>query len=759
MKHELDKTYNHKLVEERISAKWELEKAFEVKIDPNKEPYTIILPPPNASGQMHMGNILMVAIEDLLIRWKRMQGYNALWVPGTDHAGFETQTTFERELKKQGKSRFDFDRNTLYQSIWDFVFENKALIENQLRQMGASVDWSRYTFTLDPHSIETVYSTFEKMEKEGLIYRDDYVVNYSFKWGTTFSDAEVTYKEQISPLYYIKYGPLTVTTVRPESKLGDSALAVHPDDARYKDYIGKVLEFEDVLGTNQLPVIADKSVDPKFGTGVLKVTPAHSKEDYEIGLRHGLPVKSVIGIDGKMTDLAGKYAGLSIKACRAQVISDLQALNLIEKIDENYANMVPVDYRSGDYIENLVLPNWYVKVDHPQNSLKKLALDAVKLGKVKIFPKWREITYTRWVENMRDWAISRQIVWGIRVPVWYSISENPGIAVKFLSRNNGTVTGTITELLNNYSFEEIESGLQNLIAPKNAKYVISATKPTGQYLQETDTFDTWFSSGQWPLVTLKYPNSEDFKYFYPTNVLETGWEIVTRWVSRMVMFGMYLTGEAPFKQVYLHGHVRAMDGRKMSKSLGNQINPGDYLEKYGVDSLRMGLIFGTANGKDFSFPHDKVISYRNFANKVWNMARFTQLMISRFEEEALQKVEPLPLEDVATAQGLAISDEDTQILEGLKLTLKSVNENLEKFRFADAGDTLYHFMWDELAAKYIEYVKQSENKKNSLQILVFVYLNCLKMLHPFMPFITESIWEVFETGDSLLTTASWPRFN
>ncbi len=759
MKQELDKTYNHKLVEDSINEKWTKADAFKVKIDPSKEPYTIILPPPNASGQMHMGNILMVAIEDLLIRWKRMQGYNALWLPGTDHAGFETQTTYERELKKQGKSRFDFDRNTLYQNIWDFVFENKGLIEAQLRQMGASVDWSRYTFTLDPHSIETVYATFEKMHSEGLIYRDDYVVNYSFKWGTTFSDAEVSYKEQVSPLYYIKYGPLTTCTVRPESKLGDSALAVHPDDARYKDYIGKEIEFDDVLGKNKLPVIADKYVDPAFGTGVLKVTPAHSKEDYEIGLRHNLPVKSVIGIDGKMTAATGKYAGMTIKACRAQVVADLQKMGLIEKIDENYANTVPVDYRSGDYIENLVLPNWYVKVDHPEKSLKKPALDAVTSGRIKIYPKWREVTYVRWVENMRDWAISRQIVWGIRVPVWYDVSKNPDISVKFLSKSSDPVTGTLGNLLDVYSFEEIETGLQGLIAPKTATYVISTIKPTaGNFLQETDTFDTWFSSGQWPLITLKYPESEDFKYFYPTNVLETGWEIVTRWVSRMVMFGLYLTGEAPFKNVYLHGHVRALDGRKMSKSLGNNIDPGDYIEKYGVDSLRMGLIFGTANGKDFSFPHDKVVSYRNFANKVWNMARFTQMMVARFEEESGKKVEPLAHEDFAQALSLATTEEDKKILADLKEALVNVNTNLEKFRFADAADMLYHFMWDELAAKYIEYVKNAENKKASLEILIFVYGNCLKMLHPFMPFITEAIWEVFEENDTLLALNFWPKF-
>jgi len=547
--------------------------------------------------------------------------------------------------------------------------------------------------------------------------------------------------------------------VRPETKLGDTALAVHPDDARYKQYIGKTIEFDDVLGKNSLPIIADKCVDPAFGTGVLKVTPAHSKEDYEIALRHNLLVKSVIGVDGKMTGDVGSYLGMSIKECRAKIVEDLNNLGLLEKIDENYANMVPVDYRSGDYIENIVLPNWYVKVDAPTKSLKTMALNAVTEGKLNIYPKWREVTYIRWVENMRDWAISRQIVWGIRVPVWYDVLKSPDIIVKFLTKEKIPVTGTVGNLLATYSFDAIKNGLQTLIAPKSAQYIISATEPTpGQYLQETDTFDTWFSSGQWPLITLKYPESEDFKYFYPTNVLETGWEIVTRWVSRMVLFGLYLTNEVPFKDVYLHGHVRAIDGRKMSKSLGNQINPEEYLDKYGVDSLRMGLIFGTANGKDFSFPHDKVISYRNFANKVWNMARFIQLMLSRFEEESSKKLSFLPFSDFTSALQLASTPQDKAILEGLQNTLAGVNTNLEKYRFADAADQVYHFMWDELAANYIEYVKNAENKQNALLILVFVYSNCLKILHPFMPFITEAIWDVFNEEETLLALSSWPTF-
>lgn len=742
----MDKTFNHKEVEPKISEKWENSGIFKATANSGKKPFTVLLPPPNASGKMHTGNVLMIAIEDLLIRWKRMQGYEALWVPGTDHAGFETQTTFERQLKKEGKSRFDFDRNTLYKMIWDFVQENKGLIEQQIRGMGASVDWSRYTFMLDDKVINIVLDTFQKMVKDGLVYRNDYVVNYSFKWGTTFSDAEITYKEQSNPLYYIKYGPLTVATVRPETKLGDTALAVNPEDARYKEYIGKEIEFEDVNGPNKLKIIADSYVDPAFGTGVLKVTPAHSKDDYEIGLRHNLEIKNVIGVDGRMTKDAGKYEGIKVLECRKQIIEDLKEMGLLVKIDETYKSLVPVDYRSEDYIEQLVLPNWFVKVE----TLKDPALRAVLDGEVKIYPKWRELTYVRWMENMRDWPISRQIVWGIRIPAWYDVEKNSQLNVTFLDKNGKLLNGNIVEMLKNYSFEEIEKGLQALIAPKNSKYIVSRNKPAGKYLQDTNTFDTWFSSGQWPLTTLGYPDSEDFKYFYPTSVMETGWEIVTRWVSRMMMFGIYRTGLPPFKDIYLHGHVKAIDGKKMSKSLGNMIEPEEYIENYGVDALRMGLIIGTANGKDFAFPRDKVIAYRNFTNKIWNMARFMMMMF-----EGQEKV--LEFEKLDNSK---MNETDLALLEGLNDLIKTVDKNLEKYRFADAGEGIYHFMWDVLASEYIEQVKNREDKEVALSVLRHVYLESIKLLHPFMPFITEAVWDelkVISDCEGLLAGTAWPK--
>jgi valyl-tRNA synthetase len=744
----MDSKFDHKTIEPQIIDKWDKSGCFKAKVNPDKKPYTIVLPPPNASGKMHTGNVLMIAIEDVLIRWKRMQGFEALWVPGTDHAGFETQTTFERELKKENKSRFDFDRQTLYQKIMEFVKSNKDAIEKQIKSMGASVDWSRYTFMLEPRVVNTVLDTFKKLVDDGLVYRDDFVVNYSFKYGTTFSDAEIVMREQKDPLYYIKYGPFTLATVRPETKFGDTAVAVHPDDKRYKDWIGKEIEVEGLLGKFKLNVIGDTYVDPEFGTGVVKITPAHDKNDYEVGLRHNLEVKNVIGLDGKLTEICGKYAGMKVLEARKVVVEDLKAKGLIEKIDENYTHMVPVDYRSEDYVEQLVLPNWFIKVE----KLRKPALDAVLNKEIKIYPKWREITYVRWMEGMHDWPISRQIVWGITIPAWYNVDENPDITVTFLDKDKKIVSGMVGNLLKDYSLEEIDSGLQTLIAPKSAKYTVAKQKPGDSFLPETNTFDTWFSSGQWPLTTLGYPDSPDFNYFYPTAVLETGWEIITRWVSRMIMFGIYLTGKPPFKDIYLHGIVRALDGKKMSKSLGNIINPEEYQDIYGTDALRMGLISGTANGKDFAFPRDKVIAYRNFANKLWNMGRFMLMMLEE-QEKAGNKV---PVYEEKKTKGL--TDTDKEILKELKALIKNVDKNLEKYRFSDAAEGIYQFMWHELADKYIETVKTREDKEIALSVLKHVYTTGLKLLHPFMPFVTEAIWEnIPDVNEKTLAGDEWPK--
>ena len=751
----MDSKFDHKIVEKDIYEAWEKSGAFAPDPKAEGKPFTIVLPPPNASGKMHMGNVLMIAIEDLMIRYHRMKGDPTLWIPGTDHAGFETQITYERELKKQGKSRFEFDRETLYQNIWEFVQNNKSQIEGQIRQMGASVDWSRYTFTLEPHVVSTVYATFAKMHKEGLVYRDNYMVNYCPKCGTTFADLEIMHDDRVDKLYYIKYKmvgsdeEIVVATVRPETIMLDTHMAVHPDNKKTKHLIGK--KVINPLSLKEMEIIADSFVDPEFGTGIVKLTPAHDKNDYEAAKKHNLPVIIGISMDGKMTSEALKWAGKSVFTARKEVVEELQTLGAIEKINEKYEHGVTVCYKGGHDIEPMILPNWFVKVE----SLKKPALEAVESGKVKIYPEWRKITYTKWMEEMHDWPISRQVVWGIRIPVWYPVEKNPNLQVTFLNKEKKVISGKTGELLQNYSFEEIKDGLQTLIAPAGCESIVSETCPGDGYLQETDTFDTWFSSGHWPLVTLKYPDSEDFKKFYPTSVLETGWEIIRFWVSRMIMFGIYLTGEPPFEYVYLHGMVRAADGKKMSKSLGNVINPDEYMEQYGVDALRMGLIAGTATGKDFSFPKDKITAYRNFGNKLWNMARFYHMMADPTSPKASLGAEEIKWYE-PNMEGL--TERDNEIVKMLNETITSVDKLLGEFRFAEAGDTIYHFMWDEVAAKYLEELKTREDLGVALSVLRHVILTGLKLLHPFMPFVTEAIWQsIPEVWEKQLITARWPE--
>jgi valyl-tRNA synthetase len=772
----VENKFEHKKIEQQILDRWKNGGYFKAKIDSSKKPYTIVLPPPNASGKMHTGNVLMIAIEDLLIRWKRMTGYSTLWLPGTDHAGFETQTTFERELKKEGKSRFDYDRNTLYKMIWDFVQKNKNMIEEQIKGMGASVDWSRYTFTLDEHVLKMVYSTFEKMFNEGLVYRDSYMVNYCPKCGTTFADLEIEHKERKDSLYYVRYPLLdrkdkepeylVVATTRPEPIMLDTHLAVNPKDKSKAKWIGRKLS--NPLTGATMEIIGDSFVDKSFGTGIVKLTPAHDKTDYEVAKKLGLPIIQGIGLDGKMNENAGEYAGKSVFTARKEVVAALEEKGLIEKIDTEYEHAVSVCYRSGHDIEPMILPNWFIKVA----TLKKPAHDVVKSGKVTIFPKWQTVTYNRWMENMHDWPISRQVVWGIRIPVWYNADETD-LHLTFLNSKGETVEGNTSELLNTYSLEEIKAGLQTVLAPIDAKPVVSSTEPSERFIQETDTFDTWFSSGHWPLATLRYPDSEDFKYFYPTSVLETGWEIIRPWVSRMIMLGMYLTrskenpnGISPFEHVYLHGLVRATDGKKMSKSLGNVINPDEYIEQYGVDALRMGLISGTANGRDFNFPKDKIIGYRNFGNKIWNMARFVLMMVERYKEDTGLEFTYI---DGASKEGKKLlRDTDKKIIDGTKALAKQVEKDLAKYRFSDAGDAIYQFMWHEIADVYIEQIKTREeatDKALALSVFLKVFADCLKLLHPFMPFVTEAIWQelpdvVRKDSEGVvhdLADSSWPK--
>ncbi len=756
----MDKRYNFTELEPKVYKLWEDSDAFKGKIDYNKEPFTIILPPPNANGKLHAGHSLMLALEDLLIRWKKMQGYSTLWIPGLDHAGFETQIVFEKYLAKKGKSRFDYDRKTLYKMIWDFVENQKQTIKNQFKSFGPCLDWSRERYTLDKESIKTVYNTFKKMEQEGFIYRDNYLVNYCTYHGTTLSDLEIKHKENKTPLYYIRYkfkNPrnvkkdyIVVATTRPELIFVDTHLAVNPNDKNNEWLLGK--KVLNPLTDKEMTIIGDSFVDPDFGTGIVKLTPAHNKEDYLVALKHKLPIISAFGSDGLINKKGGMLYGLSIKEARKKSVSLLKEKGCIEKIDNSYKNVISTCYKCGTTIENIVMPNWFVKVD----KLKEPAYKVVKNGKIRIFPKRHLKSYFNWMEEMRDWPISRQIVWGIRIPIWYSAKQNPNIKVVFLDSNKKIVKGLIKNLLKKYSLKEILSGLQTLQAPLKATYIVSLDSPGSDFLPETDTFDTWFSSGQWPLITLGYPNSKDFKYFYPTSVLETGWEILRFWVSRMIMFGIYLTKKPPFRDVYLHGLVRAADGRKMSKSLGNVVDPLDLIKEYGADAVRLGLISGTAGGRDFSLPLDKIKSYRNFSNKLWNIARFLIFL----SKDNLTLKEHVSLDKLIKN----LVDKDKEIITEMNNTLVKIENNLNLYKFAQAGETLYHFIWDKFASDYLEYTKKSKNT-SSLFTLKLVFETSLRMLHPFMPFVTEAIWQelqkegifILKKEESLLIKASWPK--
>ncbi len=748
----MDKAYNHKLAEQKWYKFWEESGFFKPEINSQGEPFTIILPPPNASGKMHTGNVLMIAIEDLLIRWHRMKGDAALWIPGTDHAGTETQITFERELRKQNKSRFNFNREGLYQEIWEFVQNNKHRIENQIRQMGASVDWDRYKFTLDPAVVTTVHQTFKKMAGDGLVYRGEYMVNYCPKCGTTYADVEIFHEERKDPLYYIKYKLIDggeficVATVRPEPIWADTHLAVNPKDKKLSFLVGK--RVLNPLTGFEMVIIADEFVDPKFGTGIVKLTPAVDKNDYEVALKHNLPINPVLDWEGR---LKGYYQGLSVPDARQKAVKELTDKGLLEKTDQTYSHTVAL-CKAGHDIEPTIIPNWFIKVDAPEKSFKQPAYDVVRNGQVKIYPKWREKTYLKWMEEMRDWPVSRQNVWGIQIPVFYQVDQASQFYVWFVDQSGNYQHGRLDQIFDQgYKLTEVVSGLQRVASQPEVRWVFEEDKdPDKDYLPETDTFDTWFSSGQWPLVTLGYPNSKDYQKFYPTQVLETGWDIIRLWVSRMIMFGIYLDPKhrQPFQAVYLHGIVKALDGKKMSKSLGNVINPDDYIEEFGVDALRMGLISGTANGKDFAFPKDRVIAFKHFANKIWNMARFMLLMIDDLPKE---------LPDFSALDKTDLNNADQEIINGLNKLIKTVESNLEKFRFADAGEAIYQFMWHEIADKYIEQIKTREDKAVALSVLNHVYTACLKLLHPFMPFVTEEIYQNLPHHTKSLMIEKWPQ--
>jgi len=697
----MDSKYQPQLVEEKIYKEWEEKGYFKASVNKNKKPFSIILPPPNANGNLHLGHA-MFTYEDIMVRFNKMMGKETLWLLGLDHAGTETQFVFEKYLKKQGKSRYDYKRDELYKMIWKYVAENKSTIKNQLKRLGFALDWSREKFTMDPEIVKIVYKTFKDLFDQGLIYRANKLINYCTNCGTSFSDLEVVYIERTDSLYYMKYGPFTLATTRPETKFGDTAVAVHPDDKHYQKWIGKEIEVEGLIGKFKVIVVGDKAVDPKFGTGAVKVTPAHDFNDYEIAKRHDLPMKQVIGFDGKLNSLAGKYQGLRVFSARQQIVADLQAKGQMVKIKEDYVHRVGTCYKCGRVLEPLPKEQWFIKT-------KPLADKAIKLIEKKeteVLPKRFKKRLVTILDDFIDWNISRQVVWGIRIP-----------AYKCKSKNQMT----------------------------NDKWFISTEKPEkckicGECIpeQDQDTFDTWFSSAQWPFATLMTEGQEFFDYFYPTSVMETGHDILRAWVARMMMIGYFSKKKTPFEKIFLHGMVRDSKGQKMSKSKGNVIDPILMIDKYGADALRAALIFGTKEGGDVSFSEEKVVGMRNFINKIWNIGRFISMNLQIKDQRSKIKD--------TNKKSKIIKELETEYKKEKKQYLK----HMDSYQFSKALWIVYEFIWHRFADFYIEQLKDEVINGNmeALGELKEVYLENLKMLHPFIPFVTETIWKVFEGKDS-----------
>jgi valyl-tRNA synthetase len=691
---EMEKTYDPGRYEAQIYERWERSGAF--KPQGNGDPFSIILPPPNANGHIHVGTAMFV-IEDIMVRYHRMKGDKTLWLPGLDHAGIETQVVYERELEKVGQSRFDLGREEFYRQVLEFTDQNKQIIIDELKSMGFSLDWSRLQFTLDERIVETVYDTFKRLHDDGYIYRANRIVNWCPHCRSAFADIEIKYREQIDPLYYIKYGPFVLATVRPETKFGDTAIAVNPKDERYKKYVGQTIEAEDLNGPIKLQVIADDYVNPEFGTGVVKVTPAHDSNDWEMGQRHNLEVKQAIGTDGRLTELTGRYAGMPVAEARTQVANDLDERGLIDHIDMNYSHSVGFHDRCGTLIEPLVIEQWWLKVDE----LKKPVIKAINDGDVTFVPSRFKKVALDWMENLRDWNISRQNWWGIRIPVYYNANGNSSLP--------DYIVGPEEDAIKTYG--------------------------KGGYEAETDNFDTWFSSGQWPFATLMATGDMDF---YPTSVMETGRDILFLWVTRMIMFGIYRTGQIPFRTVYLHGLVTDGTGKKMSKSKGNVVNPLDMTAKYGTDALRLALTIGITPGNDGALSEAKIEGYRNFCNKLWNVARFIQGQLPA---------------DYSPTRPEPKTAADAWILSRINTAVREVSKTIEEYRFSEAGQQVYSLLWDDFADWYVETSKVEQNPN----ILWHGLTTILKLVHPFAPFVSESIWSSLTGVQGQLITAEWPK--
>ena len=699
----LSKNYEPTEYEPKIYALWEEKNAFSPQKRGSDDYYSVVIPPPNANGDLHIGHALTLALEDIAIRYQRMQGKAVLFVPGADHAGFETQSVYEKRLAEAGKSRFDFSREELYSQIWNFVGENRGNYEKQFRKLGASLDWSRFTYTLDQKIIDRAYETFKKLWEDGLIYRGERLVNYCTFHGTGFADVEVEYEEKNGHIWNIRYplsdgsGEVIVATTRPETMLGDTAVAVHPEDIRYQHLIGKTIKLP--LTQREIPILADEFVDRSFGTGAVKITPAHDPNDYEVAKRHDLPMITVIGYDGKINHNAPEnYLGLSVLEARERVVADLSDLGLIAKTKE-HINSVGKCYKCDTIIEPLLKEQWFVDM----KPLAERAIGELKGGKIKFFPNAKKHQLITYLENLRDWNISRQIAWGIPIPAFQNIDD-----------------------VNDWIFD---TRVDEKIIEIDGK----------QYHRDPDVFDTWFSSSSWPYATLDFPDGDDFKQFYPLSLMETGGEILYPWVSRMIMLGLYVTADIPFKEVYVHGYVMAEDGSKMSKSVGNVVNPMPVIDEFGSDALRMGIVAGRAPAVNRGYDPRRVEEARNFCNKIWNIARFIEGTLG---DELSTHYEVKP-------QSIA----DELIIYHLNEVGKSIGNHLENYEFSEGYEELYHLIWDDIADWYIEASKLQKNTS----VLNYVLQTMLKIAHPYAPFLTEAIWQTIYDEDSLIITSPWPK--
>ena len=713
MKKELEKNYNPSDIETRLYHKWEEKKYFHAEIDKTKKPFTIVMPPPNITGQLHMGHALDNTMQDILIRFKRMQGYSALWVPGTDHASIATEAKIVEAMKKEGVTKEEIGREKFLERAWNWKKEYGGRIVTQLKKIGSSADWDRERFTMDEGCSDAVKEVFVNLYNKGLIYKGERIINWCPKCLTSISDAEVEYEDQAGHFWHLRYplsdgtGFIQMATTRPETMLGDTAVAVNPNDERYKDMIGKTVILP--LVHREIPIIADDYVDMEFGTGVVKITPAHDPNDFEVGLRHNLPVINVMTEDAKITDEYPRYAGMDRYEARKAIVADLEAEGVLVKT-EDHSHNVGTCYRCHTTVEPRVSKQWFVKM----KELAEPAINAVKRGDTKFVPPHFDKTYFHWLEGIRDWCISRQLWWGHEIPAFYCDDCEEVLVTKE----------------------------NHAVCPKCGKTM----------RKDPDTLDTWFSSALWPFSTLGWPKqTEELEYFYPTTVLVTGYDIIFFWVIRMMFSGLEHTGKVPFEKVFIHGLVRDSQGRKMSKSLGNGIDPLEVIEKYGADALRFTLITGNAPGNDMRFYWERVEASRNFANKVWNASRFIMMN--------------LPENDILPVTAEQLTDADKWILSKVNTLVKEVTENMEKYELGIAADKLYSFIWEEFCDWYIEMVKprlynsEDTTRQAALSTLQTVLITSLKLLHPYMPFVTEEIFCTLQNKEESIMISDWPEYS